>query len=68
MRLDRDRPITGTRCCASGKVSNRSSLSRRRLRMAGAAVQVPLCDRARHHRTRWNGWVFFGLKNHRGRT
>jgi hypothetical protein len=18
--------------------------------------------------TRWNGWVFFGLKNHRGRT
>ena len=29
LRLDRDRPITGTR---------------------------------------WNGWVFFGLKNHRGRT
>ncbi len=38
-----------------------------RLRMAGAALQVAVRHRARPITgTRWNGWVFFGLKNLEG--
>ena len=53
MRLDRDRPITGTRLLREWQGRPYKSLSAIARAITG---------------TRWNGWVFFGLKNHRGRT
>ena len=53
IRLDRDRPITGTRLLREWQGRPYKSLSAIARAITG---------------TRWNGWVFFGLKNHRGRT
>ena len=53
IRADRDRPITGTRLLREWQGRPYKSLSAIARAITG---------------TRWNGWVFFGLKNHRGRT
>ena len=52
MRADRDRPITGTRLLREWQGRPYKSLSAIARAITG---------------TRWNGWTFFGLRNHRGR-
>ena len=53
IRADRDRPITGTRLLREWQGRPYQSLSAIARAITG---------------TRWNGWVFFGLKNHRRTT
>ena len=50
IRANRDRPITGTRLLREWQGRPYKSLSAIARAITG---------------TRWNGWVFFGLKNHR---
>ena len=53
IRANRDRPITGTRLLREWQGRPYKSLSAIARAITG---------------TRWNGWTFFGLRNHRGRT
>ena len=56
-------------CCASGRVSSRSSPSPPTASSGrGGPTSRSLPSPAPITGTRWNGWVFFGLKNHRRRT
>jgi hypothetical protein len=69
IRADRDRPITGTRLLREWQgveqivtvTADGFEWQGRPYRSLSAIVRAITG-------TRWNGWVFFGLKNHRGRT
>ena len=69
IRLDRDRPITGTRLLREWQgveyvvtvIADGFEWQGRPYRSLSAIARAITG-------TRWNGWVFFGLKNHRGRT
>lgn len=69
IRADRDRPITGTRLLREWQgveqivtvTANGFEWQGRPYRLLSAIARVITG-------TRWNGWVFFGLENHRRRT
>jgi hypothetical protein len=68
IRADRDRPITGTRLlrewqgveCVVTVTADGFEWQGRPYKSLSAIARAITG-------TRWNGWVFFGLKNHRGR-
>ena len=69
MRLDRDRPITGTRLLREWQgveyivtVTADGFEWQERPYKSLSAIARAITG------TRWNGWVFFGLKNRRART
>ena len=69
MRLDRDRPITGTRLIREWKgVVQIVSVSADGFECLGRPYKSLSAIARAITGTRWNGWVFFGLKNHRART
>ena len=69
MRLDRDRPITGTRLLREWQgVEQIVTVSQGGFEWQGRPYQSLSAIARAITGTRWNGWVFFGLKNHKGRT
>ena len=69
MRLDRDRPITGTRLRREWQgVEHVVTVTADGFEWQGRPYKSLSAIARAINGTRWNGWVFFGLKNHRGRT
>jgi len=69
MRLDRDRPITGTRLLREWQgVEHVVTVTADGFEWQGRPYKSLSAIARAITGTRWNGWVFFGLKNHRGRT
>jgi hypothetical protein len=69
MRLDRDRPIIGTRLIREWQgVEQVVTVTQGGFEWQGRPYQSLSAIARAIAGTRWNGWVFFGLKNHRGRT
>ncbi|NIY97355.1 MAG: DUF2924 domain-containing protein [Oceanospirillaceae bacterium] len=69
MRLDRDRPITGTRLLREWQgVEYIVTVTADGFEWQGRPSKSLSAIARAITGTRWNGWVFFGLKNHRGRT
>jgi len=69
MRLDRDRPITGTRLLREWQsVEQIVTVTADGFEWQGRPYKSLSAIARAITGTRWNGWVFFGLKNHRGRT
>jgi hypothetical protein len=69
MRLDRDRPITGTRLLREWQgVEYIVTVTADGFEWQGRPYKSLSAIARAITGTRWNGWVFFGLKNHRGRT
>ena len=69
MRLDRDRPITGTRLLREWQgVEQIVTVTQGGFEWQGRPYKSLSAIARAITGTRWNGWVFFGLKNHRGRT
>ena len=68
MRLDRDLPITGTRLLREWQgVEQIVTITANGFEWQGRPYQSLSAIARAITGTRWNGWVFFGLKNHRGR-
>jgi hypothetical protein len=69
MRLDRDRPITGTRLLREWQgVEQIVTVTKDGFDWRGRPYKSLSAIARAITGTRWNGWTFFGLKNHRGRT
>ncbi len=69
IRFDRDRPITGTRLLREWQgVEQIVSVTQGGFEWQGRPYRSLSAIARAITGTRWNGWVFFGLKNHRGRT
>ncbi len=69
MRLDRDRPITGTRLLREWQgVEYVVTVTAVGFEWQGRPYKSLSAIARAITGTRWNGWVFFGLKNHRART
>jgi hypothetical protein len=69
IRLDRDRPITGTRLLREWQgVEYVVTVTADGFEWQGRPYKSLSAIARAITGTRWNGWVFFGLKNHRGRT
>ncbi len=69
MRADRDRPITGTRLVREWQgVEQVVTITADCFEWQGQTYKSLSAIARAITSTRWNGWVFFGLKNHRGRT
>ena len=69
MRLDRDRPITGTRLLREWQgIEYVVTVTADGFEWQGRPYKSLSAIARAITGTRWNGWVFFGLKNHRGRT
>ncbi len=68
MRLDRDRPITGTRLLREWQgVEQVVTVTTDGFEWQGRPYKSLSAIARAITGTRWNGWTFFGLKNHRGR-
>lgn len=68
-RLDRGRPITGTRLVREWQgVERVVTVTADGFEWQGRPYKSLSAIARAITGTRWNGWVFFGLKNHRGRT
>ena len=66
MRLDRDRPITGTRLLREWQgVEYVVTVTADGFEWQGRPYKSLSAIARAITGTRWNGWVFFGLKNHR---
>jgi hypothetical protein len=69
IRADRDRPITGTRLLREWQgVEQIVTVTADGFEWQGRPYKSLSAIARAITGTRWNGWVFFGLKNHRGRT
>ena len=69
LRLDRDRPITGTRLLREWQgVEYVVTVTADGFEWQGRPYKSLSAIARAITGTRWNGWVFFGIKNHRGRT
>ncbi len=69
MRLDRDHPITGTRLLREWQgVEYIVTVTAHGFEWQGRPYKSLSAIARAITGTRWNGWVFFGLKNHRGRS
>ena len=69
IRADRDRPITGTRLLREWQgVEQIVTVTQSGFEWQGRPYQSLSAIARAITGTRWNGWLFFGLKNHRGRT
>ena len=69
IRFDRDRPITGTRLLREYHgVEQVVTVTQGGFEWQGRPYQSLSAIARAITGTRLNGWVFFGLKNHRGRT
>ncbi len=69
MRLDRDRPITGTRLLREWQgVEQVVTVTKEGFEWQGRPYTSISSIARAITGTRWNGWTFFGLKNHRART
>jgi hypothetical protein len=69
MRLDRDRPITGTRLLREWQgVEQVVTVTKDGFEWQGRPYKSLSAIARAITGTRWNGWTFFGLKNHRART
>jgi hypothetical protein len=69
IHLDRDRPITGTRLLREWQgVEQVVTVTALGFEWEGRSYTSLSAIARAITGTRWNGWVFFGLKNHRGRT
>lgn len=69
IRADRDRPITGTRLLREWQgVEHVVTVTADGFEWQGRPYKSLSAIARAITGTRWNGWVFFGLKNHRGRT
>ena len=69
MRLDRDRPVTGTRLLREWQgVEYVVTITADGFEWQGRPYKSLSAIARAITSTRWNGWVFFGLKNRRGRT
>jgi hypothetical protein len=69
MRLDRDRPITGTRLLRDWRGTEQVvTVTKDGFEWQGRPYKSLSAIARAVTGTRWNGWTFFGLKNHRGRT
>ncbi len=67
-RLDRGRPITGTRLVQEWQgVEHVVTVTADGFEWQGRPYKSLSAIARAITGTRWNGWVFFGLKNHRGR-
>ncbi len=67
LRLDRDRPITGTRLLREWQgVEYVVTVTADGFEWQGRPYKSLSAIARAITGTRWNGWVFFGLKNHRG--
>lgn len=65
---DRDRPITGTRLLREWQgVEQVVTVTADGFEWQGRPYKSLSAIARAITGTRWNGWVFFGLKNHRGR-
>ena len=68
IRADRDRPITGTRLLREWQgVEQVVTVTSEGFEWQGRPYKSLSAIARAITGTRWNGWVFFGLKNHRGR-
>jgi hypothetical protein len=68
-RADRDRPITGTRLLREWQgVEQVVTVTADGFEWQGRPYKSLSAIARAITGTRWNGWTFFGLKNHRGRT
>ncbi|MFN3746322.1 MAG: DUF2924 domain-containing protein [Hyphomicrobiaceae bacterium] len=68
IRADRDRPITGTRLLREWQgVEHVVTVTADGFEWQGRPYRSLSAIARAITGTRWNGWVFFGLKNHRGR-
>jgi hypothetical protein len=66
LRLDRDRPITGTRLLREWQgVEYVVTVTADGFEWQGRPYKSLSAIARAITGTRWNGWVFFGLKNHR---
>ncbi|MEX0406818.1 DUF2924 domain-containing protein [Aquibium sp. LZ166] len=66
MRLDRDRPIIGTRLLREWQgVEQIVTVTATGFEWQGRPYKSLSAIARAITGTRWNGWVFFGLKNHR---
>jgi hypothetical protein len=66
IRLDRDRPITGTRLIREWHgVEQIVTVTQEGFEWQGRPYKSLSAIARSITGTRWNGWVFFGLKNHR---
>ena len=66
MRTDRDRPIAGTRLIREWQgVEQVITVTQAGFEWQGRPYQSLSAVARAITGTRWNGWVFFGLKNHR---
>lgn len=69
IRVDRDRPITGTRLLREWQgVEYVVTVTAEGYEWQGRPYKSLSAIARAITGTRWNGWVFFGLKNHRART
>ena len=69
LRADRDRPITGTRLLREWQgVEQIVTVTADGFEWQGRPYKSLSAIARAITGTRWNGWVFFGLKNHRART
>ncbi len=69
IRADRDRPIKGTRLLREWQgVEQVVTVTADGFEWQGRPYKSLSAIARAITGTRWNGWVFFGLKNHRGRT
>lgn len=69
MRADRDRPITGARLIREWQgVEHVVTVTADGFDWQGRPYKSLSAIARAITGTRWNGWVFFGLKNHRGRS
>jgi hypothetical protein len=67
IRADRDRPITGTRLLREWQgVEQVVTVTADGFEWQGRPYKSLSAIARAITGTRWNGWVFFGLKNHRG--
>jgi hypothetical protein len=68
IRADRDRPSTGTRLLREWQgVEQIVTVTADGFEWQGRPYKSLSAIARAITGTRWNGWVFFGLKNHRGR-
>ena len=69
IRSDRDRPITGTRLLREWQgVEQIVTVTADGFEWQGRPYKSLSAIASANTGARWNGWVFLGLKNHRGRT
>lgn len=69
IRADRERPITGTRLLREWQgVEQIVTVTADGFEWQGRPYKSLSAIARAITGTRWNGWTFFGLKNHRGRT